>query len=145
MQVIMIKNHANVGQIDDIVEVSDGFGENFLLSKGIAILATESNLKRLNERLLAAEEEMESSQKDSLSLSIEIKDLFLNIYRDGHNGKMFGSVTASDIVDELEKENIEITTKKIKVAKVNNFGSYSCIVDCGSGIKEELTFMVEEA
>jgi len=145
MKVIMLKNHENVGKIDDIVEVSDGFGQNFLINKGIAILATEENLKRRSERLRKLEESNENARKEAVSIAIQIKDIFLHIYRDGHNNKMFGGVTTSDLSSLLEKEGIYINHKKIKLnEKIRHFGSYEATVDCGNGIKETLSFIVEE-
>ena len=143
MKLIMLKDHKNVGKKDEVVEVSDGFGQNFLINKGISILASEQNLKRRSERLLAQEERNEHSIKESTSLKIEIEDIVISLSRDGNNGKMFGSITSSDISEELSTLDIDVSKKKIKLDKIYTFGEYVAIIDCGNSISAELKIYIE--
>jgi len=144
MQVIMLKNHKDVGVKNELVEVADGFGQNFLINKGFAILATPEAIERRQIILDREEEQEKESREESKSLKIELEDIILTVYREGHNGKMFGSITSAHIAEELDLLNIDVPKKKIKLNKIYGFGSTSAIIDCGNGDKANLSIEIEE-
>jgi len=144
MQVIMLKDHKDVGIKNELVEVADGFGQNFLINKGFAILATPENLERRAKKLDEEEKDKKEEIEKSESLKIEIEDIILTISREGHNGKMFGSITTAHISEELDLLNIDVPKKKIKLTKIYGFGSTTAIIDCGNGHKAELNIEIEE-
>src|SRR5262245_40374139 len=105
MEVILRQAVEKLGHPGDIVKVSAGFARNYLLPRGIAYEATEGNRKRIaqeKERLEAAE----SSRRDAAqALAAVLEPIALTFSaRVGEDGKLFGSVTASDIVHQLEAQ-----------------------------------------
>jgi large subunit ribosomal protein L9 len=126
MKVILIEDVQKLGTIGEIVQVKQGYARNFLFPKKLAKPATDSNLKIVEEikkkKILAAarEKKMAEELKEKLSLvsctvSVEA----------GEDDKLYGSVTAQDIVDAFEEEGISIDKKKILLEEsINRLGVY---------------------
>ena len=117
MKIILKQNMEKIGQVGDVVEVSDGFARNFLIPQGKAISYTKGNFKEieyLKKKELAKKEKALNEAKDlaekldNISLEIKVKA--------GEEGKLFGSVTSKDIVEALLKEHgIELDKKKLNL------------------------------
>lgn len=141
MKVIMLKNHEDL-KANTVATVADGFGQNFLISKGYAILANEGNLKKFNENKAQKEKDEAEAKALSLENSIQIKNLTLQFERKGNHMKMFGSITNEDVSKALMEHGIEIRKNKIKLNKIYGFGEFEAIVDCGNNISETLNMYV---
>ena len=127
MKVIVLKDTKKVGKKGDAIEVSDGYGRNYLIPKGIAVEATASNLKEL-ERQKAAEAERRATDKASAE-KVKEKLTQLEIVvttQAGEGGRIFGSITSKDISDALkEQHGVEIDKKKIVLdSPIKETGSY---------------------
>ena len=127
MKVIVLKDTKKVGKKGDAIEVSDGYGRNYLIPKGIAVEATASNLKEL-ERQKAAEAERRATDKASAE-KVKEKLTQLEIVvttKAGEGGRIFGSITSKDISDALkEQHGVEIDKKKIVLdSPIKETGSY---------------------
>jgi large subunit ribosomal protein L9 len=114
MEIILKDDLPGVGKRDEVIKVADGYARNFLIPKGLAIPATSSNLKALEERkraaILKAEREIRSLQK----LAEKIKTISLTFEREaGKDDKLFGSVTKEDITRALEEKGIKIQKKQV--------------------------------
>lgn len=116
MKVIFIKDLKGQGKKGEIKEVKDGYGTNFLIKNGYAVLANESNLKHFNtqknkelleESLYIKECEKTKEQLEKLKINIKVKV--------GKEDKVFGSVSTKQIVTELKKLNFDIDKNKIKI------------------------------
>ncbi len=116
MKVIFIKDLKGQGKKGEIKEVKDGYGTNFLMKNGYAVLANESNLKHFNtqknkelleESLYIKECEKTKEQLEKLKINIKVKV--------GKEDKVFGSVSTKQIVTELKKQNFDIDKNKIKI------------------------------
>lgn len=116
MKVIFIKDLKGQGKKGEIKEVKDGYGTNFLIKNGYAVLANESNLKHFNtqknkelleESLYIKECEKIKEQLEKLKINIKVKV--------GKEDKVFGSVSTKQIVTELKKLNFDIDKNKIKI------------------------------
>lgn len=116
MKVIFIKDLKGQGKKGEIKEVKDGYGTNFLIKNGYAVLANESNLKHFNtqknkelleESLYIKECEKIKEQLEKLKINIKVKV--------GKEDKVFGSVSTKQIVTELKKQNFDIDKNKIKI------------------------------
>ncbi len=115
MKVIFIKNLRGQGKKDEIKEVKDGYGMNFLVKNGFAVPATEQNLLKLkkqneNNQL---EENLLIKEKESLKKEIEKINLKFSL-KAGLGGKVFGSVSSKQIKEELNKLSINIDKRIIK-------------------------------
>ncbi|MDI3316833.1 MAG: 50S ribosomal protein L9 [Bacillota bacterium] len=128
MKVILRQEVAGLGGAGDLVEVKPGYARNYLLPRGMAVEATEGALRQLEEARdrirRQAERELEQARKRQEAL--EGAELTLRV-RVGKNGKLFGSVTAADIADALEKERaIRVDRRQIRLAEpIKQAGDYA--------------------
>ncbi|WKV07581.1 50S ribosomal protein L9 [Thermoanaerobacterium sp. CMT5567-10] len=140
MKVILQKDVKGIGKAGDIVNVSDGYGRNYLLPRGLAIDATKSNINVLNEKKKAEEKkrqkEVEAAQEIAKKLSQETIKLKV---KTGENGKLFGSITSKDIQDELNKRGYNIDKKKINLADaIKTTGTFNVDVKLYPGIQAKI-------
>ncbi|ADL70171.1 ribosomal protein L9 [Thermoanaerobacterium thermosaccharolyticum DSM 571] len=140
MKVILQKDVKGIGKAGDIVNVSDGYGRNYLIPRGLAIDATESNINILNEKKKALEKkrqkEVEAAQEIAKKLSQETIKLKV---KTGENGKLFGSITSKDIQDELNKRGYDIDKKKINLADaIKTTGTFNVDVKLYPGIQAKI-------
>ncbi|MBP2072087.1 MULTISPECIES: 50S ribosomal protein L9 [Thermoanaerobacterium] len=140
MKVILQKDVKGIGKAGDIVNVSDGYGRNYLLPRGLAIDATKSNINVLNEKKKAEEKkrqkEVEAAQEIAKKLSQETIKLKV---KTGENGKLFGSITSKDIQDELKKRGYDIDKKKINLADaIKTTGTFNVDVKLYPGIQAKI-------
>jgi large subunit ribosomal protein L9 len=128
MKVILKADVKSVGKKGQIINASDGYARNFLFPKGLAIEATEGNVKTLeavkeNEKKKKAEELQKAKDlaKKIQGLTVTIKA------KTGENGKLFGSITSKDIVEELKKQHkIDIDKKKVALDEaIKSAGTYN--------------------
>ena len=109
----------------DIIEVSDGFAQNFLLKKGLAEIATASGINEITQRKAADQfhkaEELKAMKE--LAAALNGKTVEVGI-KTGENGKVFGSVTSASVAAALEKEGFQIDKKKIQMAAVKTTGIF---------------------
>ncbi|MBR3424302.1 MAG: 50S ribosomal protein L9 [Clostridia bacterium] len=129
MKVVLMKDMKSVGKKDQIVEVSDGYARNFLIPKGIAAEATGSVLNEVKNREAAkahkaavelAEAKETAEKLEGVLVTLKVKA------GSAESGKLFGSVTAKDIGDALEKEHgITVDRRKIGLDEpIKKFGKY---------------------
>ncbi len=149
MEIILKKDVENLGFVDDIVKVKAGYGRNFLIPNGLAILATSSQKKVLAENLRQKEKKNKKviSELESLKKKIESIDLKIKA-KVGEDQKLFGSVTTSNIASELAKEDIEVDKKYIIINGVNiikTTGSFSATVRLHRDLNAALSLEVLSA
>ncbi|MDD4035790.1 MAG: 50S ribosomal protein L9 [Bacilli bacterium] len=140
MRVIFIKDLKGQGKIGDIKEVKDGYGQNFLIKKGYAVLATKKSLEKLetdkiNEKLKDKELMQEANKLkeklESLELAFQVKT--------GEQDKVFGSISSKQICDKLEQEGYQINKKDILIDnQIASLGSHIVKVNLYKDIKAEL-------
>lgn len=113
MQVILREDVSNLGKSGEVVEVRNGYGRNYLLPKGLAILATRENMKQIEhqKRVIAARNE--KLREEAKQLVNKLSSVQLMLTRLGAGDKLFGSVGSRDIQQELEKQGISIERKRI--------------------------------
>ncbi len=109
MQVILKENVENLGQTGDIVRVSSGYARNFLLPNGLVALANERNLAQVEHQKRVLERKRAAEKGNALELAKKIEAFSCTITRKvGKNDKLFGSVTPSDIIEELLKAGLQV-------------------------------------
>lgn len=144
MEVILRQAIDNLGHPGDIVKVSPGYARNFLLPRGLAYEATEGNRKRIAQeksRLEAAE----NSRRDAASeLAKKIEELSVTFSaRVGEEGKLFGSVTAADIAQQLEAQGVHIERRLIDLHEpIKALGVYRVPVRLHADVRPELKVWV---
>lgn len=144
MDIILKEDVAGLGYADDVVTVKPGYGRNYLIPRGLAIIASTANRKVLNENLKqAAHKALQIKEKaqqvadsmDNLALIIEAKA--------GESGKIFGAVTTLQISEALKEKGVEVDRKRISFkSDVKIIGEHSVHIDLHKEVKKELPFTV---
>jgi large subunit ribosomal protein L9 len=145
MEVILKQDILNLGQKDDIIKVKEGYGRNFLIPKGYAVLATDSAKKIHAENLRQRAHKEEKIKNDALLLSEKMKDIKLTIgAKTSTTGKIFGSVNTIQIADVLMQKGFEVDRKRITIKEdtVKTIGNYTAIVRLHREIAVEIPFEV---
>ncbi len=126
MEIILLEKIEKLGNLGDVVTVKNGFARNYLLPQKKALRATNKNKKVFDDRKAEITKKNESLKKEALSLSKKIKDLNIAIIRQASDqGQLYGSVTARDIVGELNADNITLTPKQVRLNQsIKNLGLY---------------------
>jgi large subunit ribosomal protein L9 len=147
MEVILTEDIQGLGYKNDLVQVKGGYGRNYLIPKGLALAASESNKKRIAENVKQASHKAEKIRQDAESLAQTIGEVVLEIStKAGENGKIFGAVTALQISDALKSRGFEVDRKKISFkAAVKTLGDYTAVLDLHRDVKHEVNFKVVEA
>jgi len=144
MEVILRQAVENLGKPGDVVKVSNGFGRNFLLPRGVAFEATPGNLKRIaqeKDRLEAAENERRT-EAQTLAARLEQVSLTFSA-RVGEEGKLFGSVTPADIVHQLETQGFHIEKRQIDLHEpLKTLGVFRVPVRLHADVKPEIRIWV---
>jgi large subunit ribosomal protein L9 len=114
MQLILKKTIDNLGEEGDVVKVRPGYGRNFLLPQGMAIVASKGNLAQLAIEKVAIEARRKQQRADAEALAKQLEALTITISkRVGDEGKLYGSVTSSDLADKLAEQGIVVDRRKI--------------------------------
>ncbi len=148
MEVILRQAVDNLGHPGDIVEVSSGYARNFLLPRGVAFEATPGNKKRIaqeKERLEAAENARRAAAQTIADRLAEVSLTFSA--KVGEEGKLFGSVTATDIAHQLETQGFtEIEKRMIDLHEpIKALGVYKVAIRLHADVKPEIKVWVIKA
>ena len=148
MEVILKEDVTNLGYKNDIVKVKAGYGRNYLIPTGKAVIATEAARKVLAEDMKQRAHKLEKIKKDAEDMAAKLKDVSLTIKtKVSSTGTIFGSVTNIQIADELSKLGLDIDRKIITVKDVKEVGSYTATIHLHKEVPVEIPFEVvaEEA
>ena len=141
MEIILLKDVPGLGFKDEILNVKNGYGRNFIIPQGYGVLANNSNKKVLEENLKQTIKKQEEILKEAEKLAKKIGDLVLEIkIKTGSEDKIFGSVTTAQIAKMLKEKGLEIHKKNISIlTKVNAIGEY----DVNLKIHKDLTHTIK--
>lgn len=144
VEVILRKDVADLGYAGDLVDVKPGYARNYLLPQGLALRATEGNRTRFEEERRqieqAAERERERAQE--LAGTLEDRSLTFN-RRAGEEGKLFGSVTSTDIADALEAEGLRIDRRLIRLEEpIKELGVFTVPIRLHADVEPEIKVWV---
>ena len=144
MEVILKENVAGLGYKDDVVTVKDGYGRNFLIPQGKAVIASEAAKKVLAENQKQRAHKLAKIKEDAQTLATRLENVSLVIAtKTSSTGTIFGSVTNIQIAEALAKEGIEIDRKLIVLKEpVKETGSYKAQVKIHREVSAELPFEV---
>lgn len=142
MEVILKKDVENLGYANDIISVRPGYANNYLLPQGLAVVATDSAKKILAETLKQRAHKEAKIIADAQALASKIEATPLVIKAKAEDGKIFGSVTSSDIAAALADKGIEIDRKAISVEPVKMIGEYEAAVKIHRDVKGTVKFSV---
>ena len=143
MEIILKEDVVNLGYKNDIVTVKSGYGRNYLIPTGKAVIASPAAKKMLAEELKQRAHKLEKIKKDAEALAEQLKEVSLTIAtKVSATGTIFGSVSNIQIADELEKLGHKIDRKIISVEGVKEVGNYVATVKLHKEVSVEIPFAV---
>ena len=145
MEVILIQDVDNLGAANEVVKVKNGYARNFLLPRQLAVEASLSNRKQLEERMKQAKKKEEKMLAEINSVVEKLKEAPLKVgAKTGTSGKIFGSVTPLQLSRAIrEQKGYDIDRKKIQIVdEVKELGTYKANIDFGNGQSAEVEFEV---
>jgi len=143
MEIILTTDIVGLGYKNDTLEVKPGYGRNYLIPQGYAVLATPSNKKILAENLKQAAHKAEKLKKDAEDLAAAIGNEVITIsMKTGESGRIFGRVTNTQVSDALGARGINIDRKKIAIEDIKVIGEYKALIDLHKEVKHEVTVSV---
>ena len=144
MKVILQQDVKKLGEKGDIVEVSEGYGRNFLLPRKAAVPATSQNLNVANAQAgsKARKEAMAADEAKLMAKQLEKVEVKIPV-RIGDGGKLFGSVTGKDVSDALKKQHIDIDKRKITIqGEVTGTGVYEAVIKVHPSVTSKIKVSV---
>jgi large subunit ribosomal protein L9 len=144
MEVILTQNIQGLGYKNDTVKVKPGYGRNYLIPQGFAIIANNSNSKKIQENIKQASHKAEKLRNDAMALAESIGASALTVgAKAGDSGKIFGAITTLQISDLLRKKGFEIDRKQISFqSPIKELGSYVALLDLHKEVRHEVKFEV---
>ena len=147
MKVILLEDVKGSGKKGELINASDCYARNFLLPKKLAMEATPQALNELKQKEAAKERRLALEKQAALDAAAAVRGKTVRITSAaGQNGKLFGSVTAAEVAEELKKQyGIEVDRRKIALeSEIKAFGTYNAEVKFGYGVTAALYVLVAE-
>ena len=147
MKVILQADVNGLGKKGEVKNVAPGYARNHLVPRGLALEATPQRLKEWDRKRNKIEAEAEQQESNARAQAEKMKDLEITVKQAaGEGGRLFGSVTSSDIAAELKKSGFEVDKKKIELPEsIKSVGKYTVSVRLFPGVKVNLSLSVDEA
>ena len=148
MEVILFEEDVRLGDVGDIVKVSDGYGRNFLIPQRRAGLATKSNISLVENQLRGKKKKIEKELKSMQDVAAKVNGLELEFKLALNSaGQLFGSVTNEMIAEKItEVSGVAVDKKKIaQSSHIKNLGRYTAKVKIYSGVIAEVGLVIKEA
>ena len=144
MEVILTQDLQGLGYKNDTVTVKPGYGRNYLIPRGFAIIANKSNSKKIEENIRQAAHKAEKIKSDAEALAAKIGDITLEIgTKAGESGKIFGAITAIQVADALKEKDIEIDRKRVTFdAQIKELGEYLITLDLHKEVKHKVAVKI---
>lgn len=144
MEIILREDVKGLGYKNDTVNVKPGFGRNYLIPQGFAILANTSNKKMIAENIRQAAHKADKIKKDAEGIAEKLNGLTVDIAtKAGESGKIFGAITALQVSDALKAKGIEVDRKKISIASaIKAIGEHKATILLHKEVQPEITLNV---
>ena len=143
MEIILLTDIANLGHKDDILDVKQGYGRNYLIPQGYAILATPSARKVVAENLRQRAHKEAKLKAEAEEIAAQLAEVKLTIgAKTSSTGKIFGSVNSIMISESLKEKGFDIDRKKIVLKDVKEIGTYTALIKLHREVKVDVEFEV---
>jgi large subunit ribosomal protein L9 len=141
MELILRRDVDNVGKKGDVVSVRDGFGRNFLIARNLAVQATRSNRKFVEDQKVRSGKRHEREKVEAQKKAQELENLKVTIESSaGEGGKLFGSITAEHIREVLAEKGYSLDKKKIQLKEsLRSLGSHAVVIELFPQVKTTIT------
>jgi large subunit ribosomal protein L9 len=144
MEVILKQDVQGLGYKNDTVKVKPGYGRNYLIPNGVAIIANDSNKRLVGENIRQAAHKAAKLKQDAEALSQKIGELTIEIgAKAGETGKIFGAVTAFQVADVLKAKGFDVDRKKVIFKEQpKELGTYNVTLDLHKEVKHQISIKV---
>ena len=144
MKVILMHEVEHVGEMGDVVEVADGYGRNYLLPRRLAIAATAKNARQLAHEQHLRENRIARVRLEAATLAEKLQGLEFSCTRKaGEEGKLFGSVTTMDIVEQLKEAGFSIDRRNIQLDQpLRSLGEFAVPIRLPASVSADLKVTV---
>jgi large subunit ribosomal protein L9 len=144
MEVILKQDVTGLGYKNDTIKVKAGYGNNYLIPNGFALIANDSNKRLVAENVRQASHKAAKVKQDAEALAAKVGDLVIEIgTKAGESGKIFGAVTALQIADVLKAKGFDIDRKKVHLKEIpKQIGTYTATLDLHKEVKHEIQVKV---
>lgn len=147
MEVLLVKDVPGLGQVGEVKRVADGYAQNFLIPKGLAVLATKGALKQAHLKRQAEERRQQRiAQKAERLAELIIKTTLTFRAKAGEEDRLYGSITSADIAEALEREIGEpIDKRKIELEEpIRELGTHRVPIQLATNLAPAVTVVVEK-
>lgn len=146
MRVILQENVENLGKTGDIVRVKDGYARNFLVPNGLAVVADERNVKRLEHQKRVAASRAAKLVQAAKLVAERLNNHGITVTKEaGEDNKLFGSVTSRDVVEALTADGFEIDRRQVVIDEpIRSLGVKHVTIDLHPEVKASLTIYVTQ-
>jgi large subunit ribosomal protein L9 len=148
VQVVLKQDVANLGASGEVARVRPGYARNYLLPRGLAVLATRNNLKLIEHERQIALKKLELLKKEAEEAAEKLKKIVIMIAKEvGDEGRLFGSVTAADVADALKNKGVDVDRKKLVMPEeiIKTVGTYEIGVRLQAGVIAKIKLEVKTA
>lgn len=144
MKVLLLKDVYKLGRAGDVKKVADGYGRNFLLPQGFAVLATEGALKRIESIKNAAVKRRAQLNEELGSVADVLKTVRVSFpVKAGDNGKMYGSITSQDVAEAIKAASgVEVKKQQIELQPIRKLGDYKAQIRLTMDLMPEVAVIV---
>lgn len=138
MKILLVQDVEHLGKAGEIKTVASGFGRNYLMPKGFAVLATRGQVKQAEERLNAGLKRVDAARKDAEALAARINGKTLSFtVKVGEQGRLYGSVTSADIAEQIAQQlKVELDRRKIELDEpIKTTGTHDVKIRLVAGVE----------
>ena len=145
MKVIFIKDLKKQGRVNEIKEVSDGYATNFLIKNGYAVKYTKTSSKILDQNIEEKRNIDEQNKNEAIKLKEKIEKIILEFKLSSNKGKVFGSISSKQIIEELTKKGLKVDKKMLLYSNpINSLGVHIVEINLYKNIIAKLNVKVIE-
>ncbi len=144
MKVVLLETIEGIGSVGQEVKVKDGYARNFLIPKGLALMASDKNIKAFKDKIQSRVKSEAKSKEHAQKFAEQLESVSLNYsMKTGQEGKLFGSITPAHIFDSLKEKGFEVDKKKIVLPEpIRHVGTHEVTVRIYPGVNAQLKIEV---
>jgi large subunit ribosomal protein L9 len=147
VKLVLTQDVAKVGKIGDVKEVADGYARNYLLPRGMAVEATNAQLKRLQEQRIQEKKREDKNRAELQAVADRLTGATVTFaMRVGEGGKLYGSISSKDVGDALEEQaKIIVDRRRVELEEpIRTLGTHQVAVHVASDLRPLVTVIVQE-